>query len=152
MKTKKVAINTRHGGFSLSPKAVRRMAELQGKPCYFFDWKRNPTTEEGAAKGITFLAYRVPNPTEVAGDNSGFHSWTLEERKASNARWAAISLESRPNNREDPLLIQVIEELGSEADGGFAELKIVEIPADVEYEIEEYDGMEHIAEKHQTWR
>lgn len=152
MKTKKVVINTCHGGFSLSPKAVRRMAELQGKPCYFFDWKRNPVTEEAAASGPASLAYSVPNPTEVAGDDSGFHSWPLEQRKASNERWAAISLDSRPSNREDPLLIQVIEELGSEADGQFAELKIVEIPADVEYEIEEYDGAEHIAEKHQTWR
>jgi hypothetical protein len=31
-------------------------------------------------------------------------------------------------------------------------LEIVEIPDDVEYTIEEYDGLEHIAEKHRTWR
>ncbi len=30
-------------------------------------------------------------------------------------------------------------------------LKIVEIPAGTEYTIEEYDGIEHIAQVHNTW-
>lgn len=34
---KKVAINVCFGGFSLSAKAVKRIAELQGKECYFFE-------------------------------------------------------------------------------------------------------------------
>jgi len=41
--------------------------------------------------------------------------------------------------------------MGSNADGDHAELKVVEIPDDVEYLIEEYDGLEHIAEAHRTW-
>lgn len=53
--------------------------------------------------------------------------------------------------RNDPILIQVIEELGLKAAGGFAELKILEIPDEVNYVIEEYDGWEHIAEVHRTW-
>jgi hypothetical protein len=32
-----------------------------------------------------------------------------------------------------------------------AELEVVEIPDDVEWIIVDYDGMEHIAEKHRTW-
>lgn len=151
MKTKKVVVNRCYGGFSLSPKAVRRMAELQGKPCYFFDYKRDPISEEAAGKTPLFFAYSVPNPVEVAGDDAAFHSWSLEEREASNSRWEAIRLSNRPGNREDPRLIQVIEELGEAADGPHAELEIVEIPADVEYEIAEYDGLEHVAEKHRTW-
>ncbi len=31
-------------------------------------------------------------------------------------------------------------------------MQIVEIPDDVDWEVMEYDGMEHIAEKHRTWR
>lgn len=55
--------------------------------------------------------------------------------------------------RDDPYLIQVIKKLGETASGGgFAKLKIVEIPADVEWQIEEYDGVEWIAEKHRTWK
>jgi hypothetical protein len=53
--------------------------------------------------------------------------------------------------RDDPILIQVVEELGEEAWGFAAELKVVEIPDGVDWEINEYDGWEHIAEKHRTW-
>lgn len=53
--------------------------------------------------------------------------------------------------RVDPILIQVVEELGAEADGQYAELAIIEIPDDVEWGIEEYDGREWVAEKHRTW-
>jgi hypothetical protein len=31
-------------------------------------------------------------------------------------------------------------------------LRIVEIPDGVEWHISEYDGIEHIAENHRTWR
>jgi hypothetical protein len=53
--------------------------------------------------------------------------------------------------RNDPDLIRVVEELEEEADAQYAELKIVEIPDGVEWEINEYDGYEHVAEKHRTW-
>jgi hypothetical protein len=53
--------------------------------------------------------------------------------------------------RDDPVLIQVVEELGKEAEDRYADLKIVEIPEDVDWYIHEYDGMEHVAERHRTW-
>jgi len=53
--------------------------------------------------------------------------------------------------RNDPDLIAVIEEFGDKAHGWAASLKIVEIPYGVAWQIEEYDGLEHIAEKHRTW-
>ena len=34
---------------------------------------------------------------------------------------------------------------------GNANLKMVEIPDDVEWEIADYDGKEWVAEKHRTW-
>lgn len=58
----------------------------------------------------------------------------------------------RDMSRDDPYLISVIKELGDKANGSYAELKIVEIPADVDWTIEEYDGSEWVAEKHRTWR
>jgi len=54
--------------------------------------------------------------------------------------------------RNDPVLIQVVEELVKDADGFAAELKVVEIPDDIEWHITDYDGIEHIAENHRTWR
>ena len=53
--------------------------------------------------------------------------------------------------RDDPYLIQTIRELGDAASSRFCTLKIVEVPADVDWEIGEYDGLEWVAERHRTW-
>jgi hypothetical protein len=55
------------------------------------------------------------------------------------------------STRSNPQLIEVVEELGSRANGSYAALKIVEIPDDVDVVIEEYDGDEWISEVHRTW-
>lgn len=53
--------------------------------------------------------------------------------------------------RNDPALVATVRRLGSEAGGDYATLKIVEVPADVNWSIEEYDGKEWVAEVHRTW-
>lgn len=53
--------------------------------------------------------------------------------------------------RDDPYLIQVVEEMGEEAADWLSKLKVIEIPDDVDWVIEEYDGFEHVAEAHRTW-
>jgi hypothetical protein len=53
--------------------------------------------------------------------------------------------------RDDPYLVQIIQRLGMGANGPHSNLKIVEIPADVDWIISEYDGAEWVAEKHRTW-
>ena len=53
--------------------------------------------------------------------------------------------------RADPNLVEVVEQLGKRANGVYAELKVVEVPDDVEWEICEYDGNEWVAECHRTW-
>ena len=55
------------------------------------------------------------------------------------------------STRSNPQLIEVVEELGSRANGLCADLKIVEIPDDVDVVIEEYDGDEWVSEVHRTW-
>ena len=54
--------------------------------------------------------------------------------------------------RDDPALIQTIKELGDKANNRYSELRIVEIPDGVQWQIEEYDGNEWVAEQHRTWR
>jgi hypothetical protein len=55
-------------------------------------------------------------------------------------------------DRDDPDLIEAVEFVGLEkASGELADLSIVSIPDDVEWTIEEYDGIEWIAESHRTW-
>ena len=53
--------------------------------------------------------------------------------------------------RNDPILVEVVEQLGEAANSRFAELKVLEIPDDVQWIVEEYDGAEWVAEKHRTW-
>jgi hypothetical protein len=53
--------------------------------------------------------------------------------------------------RDDPYLVQVVRELGSDANTDTSQLKIVEVPASVKWHVAEYDGMEWVAEDHRTW-
>ena len=59
--------------------------------------------------------------------------------------------EDREIPRNDPDLVSVVEDLGESAYGFAANLKIVEIPEDVDWYVEENDGREWVAEKHRTW-
>lgn len=54
--------------------------------------------------------------------------------------------------RDDPQLVQVVEEMGADANGSCADLVVIEIPDGISWHVEEYDGNEHIAEDHRTWR
>jgi hypothetical protein len=53
--------------------------------------------------------------------------------------------------RDDPYLVKVVKDMGMSANGKFSNLKIVEVPADVEWILQEYDGAEWIAEAHRRW-
>ena len=53
--------------------------------------------------------------------------------------------------RDDPILVLVVETLGAAANDTYAKLVVVDIPGDAEWHIDEYDGMEHVAENHRTW-
>jgi len=55
--------------------------------------------------------------------------------------------------RNDPILIEVVEELGIKeaSDALFSSLRIIEIPDDIEWLVEDFDGLEHVAEKHRCW-
>ena len=55
------------------------------------------------------------------------------------------------NDRTNPKLIEVVEKLGKKANGQCANLEVVEIPDGIDWEIDEYDGYEHVEEKHRRW-
>ena len=56
------------------------------------------------------------------------------------------------DDRSDPYLVLTVERLGAIANGPFAELKVLEIPDEIKWLVEEYDGNEWVAEVHRTWR
>jgi hypothetical protein len=70
-----------------------------------------------------------------------WHSMSQAQRQQHNALCDQQVFSDRAIDRDDPILVQVVRELGSKRSSNrFAELKIVEIPADVAWQIEEYDG------------
>jgi hypothetical protein len=53
--------------------------------------------------------------------------------------------------RDSEHLVALVEEMGQDVNNKFSKLHIVNIPDDVLWEIDEYDGMEWVAEQHRTW-
>jgi hypothetical protein len=88
---------------------------------------------------------------EIPGGSYGWIQVSLDERLKYNELYSQQTICGRDIKRDDPVLVQIVEELGNEASGRCAKLKIVEIPDDINWVIEEYDGSETIAEEHQTW-
>lgn len=79
----------------------------------------------------------------ISGDYD-YTSWYYTDRDESFSR------DSIPRN--DPLLAQVVEELGAEAGDDYAELSIREVPDGSRYRIDDYDGRELvILESEEVW-
>jgi hypothetical protein len=136
----KVAINSCFGGFGLSPLAKKRYLELNNKKCYFFkhtlslDCPYELIDIDKIEQFYSYFTFTIPNPND------------FQPKELQDYNFSEYQL-----NRSDPKLIQTIEELKEESNGDCAELKIVEIPDDVDYEISDHDGFEHVAEKHRIW-
>jgi hypothetical protein len=150
----KVVINACYGGFSLSPKATKRYAELRGRECYFFvggiSEPYRQVTEDEATDSFMWYAFDAP---DMPGAMNVHWSKQTDADKAEAHEWYTVHcLDNRDIPRHETDLLRVVEELGEAANGECAKLQVVEIPDDVEYQIEEYDGNEHIAEAHRTWR
>lgn len=78
----------------------------------------------------------------------GGSSWYIDGIEDDDHYFSSYSI---GEDRADPILIQVVEEMDEAANGHAADLGIVDIPDDVEWHIHEYDGSEHVAENHRTW-
>ena len=64
-----------------------------------------------------------------------FCQYSMIEWNDWQVDWSYYDIE-----RNNQHLVRVVEELGDSASGRFAELKVVDIPDDVEWQIDEYDG------------
>jgi hypothetical protein len=141
----KIVINRCYGGFSLSAEAVAALAKLNGRECYFFSGGIGPSDpykpvsldEAGQSLFVTaFDEYVPPDPK-----SDSFNEW-----------YTVHCLDCHPDARTDPKLVEVVETLGTaRASGRHAVLEVVEIPDGVEWEISDYDGIEHVHEVHRIW-
>lgn len=141
----KVVINSCYGGFSLSKEGMKRYCEIKGIPYWIEEDKKFSSFS-------LFTVWTIPpeqRPESKEGE--AFYAMSLEDRKAYNESYSKNTIYYGNLDRHDPILVQVVEENAELASGRSAELKVVEIPDDINYQIEEYDGLEHVAEVHRTW-
>jgi len=116
----KIVINKCYGGFDLSEEALRLYAQKKGLPFYV---RQDP-------KFKSFKMYFTADPSGMTKiDNDFYHKYYLYGPYIE---------------RTDPVLVEVVEELGDKANGMCAKLYIVELPKGTLYRIDEYDGLESI--------
>lgn len=121
----KIVYNNCFGGFGLSTKAVMRYAKLKGIKLF----------EDTGIWGSSFYTVPVDEYRKLEEEAKQIKNWD----KLKGLYFGVDDID-----RRDPMLVQVVEELGREANGFCAKLAIAEIPEGTPYRIDEYDGNETV--------
>lgn len=149
------------GNYSPCPKAYKRIAELLGIECHFYDIHEEEdlnndyefhfctpvTTDEPETQW--WIASPLTDASKVAD------LFNLEpDELDKNVMYRIPDFE---DDRTNPILIQVIEEMGNDFLNHinhfrYGQIKIVEIPDDVQWDIDCNGGDEVIVERHRRWR
>lgn len=127
----KIVINKCYGSFGLSEWAIKKLVEIKG--LYFYTLDDN----------MEYL--KVDNWEE---DRFIGESKTSTEINNSKIHHNAIYFKAK---RDDKDLVELVQNNSEKVNSPYSRLKVVEIPDGVEWEIEEYEGHEWVAEKHRTW-
>lgn len=144
----KVVINVCFGGFSISPEAAlelwKRGVKEIGTPVDKYYTRPDEGGDSILSKSNQLKKWRTYLKDKPEGRHLFLTVFSTDEKHV---------LHTNPDiSRDHPELVKIVEEMGDSANGGCASLKVVEIPDGTDYTIEEYDGNERIAEKHETWR
>lgn len=97
---------------------------------------------------------------QVVINTKQFGSFSISEKAVDLIRKKVKGKENKNSiftysfndDRSNYLLIEAVSKLKDKANGLYSELKIVEIPNDIEWQVFAINGQEWIAEKHRTWR
>jgi len=137
----KVVINIDYGGFGLSFKAEALYASKSGMGELYFYRGAGPDTflrvDPSKQDAYMCLYATTRDLGEVVKDITKDPSY--------------ISIDTSKIGRDDPVLVSIVEELGDDSSDCCSKLKVVEIPDDVDWVIDEYDGLELVREKSRTW-
>lgn len=143
----KIVINGCYGGFSISIEAARHMSAAGSE-------QAKKDVADYDAEIAAFEQYKASPQPRVTDDkwrSSMFDIYVKHGGQPPYHGYGYVEGFDSGYERTDPLLVAAVEALGDAANGSCAQLKVVEIPDGTDYELSEYDGIEHIAEKHRTW-
>lgn len=142
----KIVLNKPFGGFGLSVAGLEYYYRLKGIQEFFYyisfrdratneKYYKKPSTDNELLDAYVFTKDFGPDGI-IDISSEDFEKYFL----------ADFDIE-----RTDKDLVKTVRDLGEAANGAHSDLVIVEIPDDVKWQIEEYDGMEWVAEVHRTW-
>lgn len=145
----KIVINKCYGGFGLSPAALLALFEEGwtelGTPVaeYWKDDTRDPDGPLGKNRALKdWREFQgAPECERVPIFLTVF----------SKGETHVVYFDRHQNARTDPRLVEIVERMGDAASGPMAKLRVVEIPDGVDWELDEYDGIETVREKHRSW-
>lgn len=144
----KVVINKCFGGYGLSVKAILEIGKKKGLTFYPYikDYGKGRDVYvkcDEDCREFHFVKYTTVDngPQVTLDDMKGEYDFGYPCFNNYYGDWS----------RTDPDVVAVVEELGERADGSFSNLGVIDIPDDVRFTIEEYDGMETIEEVHRSW-
>ena len=126
----KVVYNACYGGFGLSKEACQRYWDIKGQQVWIEDEKLG-----------MFTVWLTP-PEERPSKNEDWNSMSMNDRIAYNRAHSEQTWYNLNVERHDPILVQVVEELGDKANDKYAKLRIEEVYGP--YRIDEYDGNESV--------
>lgn len=133
---KKIVYNQCYGGFGLSKEAIQRYWDIKGQQVWIEDDNECPSL------GL-WTVWLVPPEERLKEKHGGdFYSMSMDGRIAYSKAYSAQIWCDRNVDRHDPVLVQVVEELGDKANGEYAKLRIEEVSGP--YRITEYDGYETV--------
>lgn len=141
----KVVLNRCFGGFGLSPLAIKKYAEYSGQEVYFYEQSKYRNRDH-------FDEWRkLTEDDELA--RASFITCNDCGTSFRRLPTAIRMFNSSDLKRNDEILVRVVEELGTKANGTYASLQVIEIPDETfdDSYIDDYDGVETIHENHKYW-
>jgi len=140
----KVVVSRCYGGFGLSKLAVKEYLALKGKEAFFYE-----QTKYSFRHG----ADEYTRIDEIGEDKRVLtHCMTRDLGKTTSSLGNEGYFYYGSIERDDEDLISVVEKLGELANGNSSKLEVVEIPDGIEWEIDDYDGVEKIYECRRSWQ
>jgi len=122
----KIAVNRCYGGFTINNDVAKLLKE-KGVTITFVGEKYSDGSGPKTSFGDEDYHYLSNDNFDIESDN--YNAW-----------------------RADPRLIESIEKIGTDKAGGSSsEIEIVEIPDDIDWHIDDYDGIESVHEEHRSW-